>query len=67
MSKQAFTEHPEFMKAGQAANQGIHQAIISMGLDERDLFPFDVTANRLADDLTKLLLRAQDAKQKSAA
>jgi hypothetical protein len=66
MAKAAFTEHPEFMNAGRAANDGLAQALHRMGLEDKDLFAFDVTANRLADDLTRLLLRAYDAKQNKA-
>jgi hypothetical protein len=63
MTKPAFTEHPKFMKAGQAANDGLTAALHDLGLDDADLFAFEVTANRLVDDMTKLLLRAYDAKQ----
>ena len=64
----SFTEHPKFMDAGQAANHGLHQALLEMGLEDKDLFDaaLEVTANRVVDDLTRLLLRAHDAKQAKA-
>lgn len=66
MGRKSFTEHLGFMQAGQAANAGLHQALVEMGLDEKALFRADLedTASRIVDDLTKLLLRASDFKQK---
>ena len=65
MAKTAFTEHPQFMNAGQAANSGLHQTLLEMGLEDKDLFDAarEITASRIVDDLTRLLLRAFDAKQ----
>lgn len=67
MARKTFTEHPEFMKAGTAANLGLQEALEFMGLVDRDLFQFDVSSNRVVDDLTRLLLRAYDAKHRAAA
>jgi hypothetical protein len=62
--KKPFTEHPQFHPAGLAANDGLTMMLHRLGLNDADLYDFDVTANRVVDDLTKLLLRAYDAKQK---
>lgn len=71
MARKAFTEHPEFMAAGQTANNALATALEAMGLELRDLNSLDVHANRVVDEFTRLLLRAHDAKlareQKSAA
>lgn len=60
MARKAFTEHPEFMKAGQAANDALAGALAAMGLELRDINSFDTHANRVVDDLTRLLLRAHE-------
>lgn len=65
MARKAFTEHPEFIKASAAANLGLREAAEFLSLTEADL-P-EEHANRIVDDLTKLLLRAYDAKQAKAA
>lgn len=64
MARKAFTEHPKFMDAGHIANGCLRMAATGLGLDEKDLFGFEDHANRVVDDLTKLLLRAYDAKAK---
>lgn len=64
MSK-PFTEHPKFIEASAAANLGLGEALSFLSLSEGDL-PED-HANRVVDDLTRLLLRAYDAKQAKAA
>lgn len=65
MTRKAFTEHPEFIKASAAANLGLGEALSFLSLSEADLS--ETHANRVVDDLTRLLLRAYDAKQKAAA
>lgn len=64
MARKAFTEHPKFMDAGSFANVAIRDAAAAMGLEDSDLFGLEDHANRVADDLTRLLLRAYDAKAK---
>lgn len=67
MARKAFTEHPKFMDASSFANVALYDAAKAMGLEDRDLFGFGDHANRVVDDLTRLLLRAYDAKAKKAA
>lgn len=64
MSRKPFTEHPKFMKASKVANGALRLSLVGMGLDEKALFRADLedTANRVVDDLTRLLLRANDYK-----
>lgn len=64
MARKAFTEHPEFIKASAAANLGLGEALEFLSLTEADLQ--EDHANRVVDDLTRLLLRAYDAKQAKA-
>lgn len=63
MARKAFTEHPEFINASNFANVALLDAAASMGLEASDLHSLEAATNRLADDLTRLLLRAYDAKQ----
>ena len=63
MARPAFTEHPKFMQAGRAANDALAVALVAMGLEDRDLYSIEPHAGRTVDDLTRLLLRAYDAKQ----
>ncbi len=58
-----FTQHPEFMAASHAAGRGFRQAVSDMGFDSRDLYRVELTADRIVDEITKLLLRIYDAKQ----
>jgi hypothetical protein len=63
MARKAFTDHPKFMDAGSFANVALLEAAACMGLGSDDMFGFEEHANRVVDDLTRLLLRAYDAKQ----
>lgn len=67
MARKAFTDHPEFTRASAAANAAIAGALADMGCELCDLNAIDPHVNRVADDFTRLLLRAFDAKQKRAA
>lgn len=67
MARKAFTEHPKFMDAGSFANVALMDAAEAMGLEASDLNGFEEHANRVVDDLTRLLLRAYDAKQAKSA
>lgn len=62
MARKAFTEHPKFIHASSVANGAALDAAKAMGMDERDFFGFEEHANRVVDDLTRLLLRAYDKK-----
>lgn len=66
MTRKAFTEHPKFMDAGHAANAALHDAAGALGLPDSAFDGLDEHANRVVDDLTRLLLRAYDAKQAKA-
>lgn len=59
-----FTEHPQFMNAGAAANNALAGALRDMGCEEHHLFNLEDRSNRVVDDLTRLLLAAFDAKTK---
>jgi hypothetical protein len=63
MARKSFTEHPQFNRAGFVANEVLQVALEDMGLEQRDLNALDNRANRIVDDLTRLLLSAYDAKQ----
>ena len=63
MARKSFTEHPEFMNAGRMANAALETAAARMGCLPGDLNSFDLHANRVVDDMTRLLLRAYDARQ----
>lgn len=54
-----FTEHPQFWRVSGMVNVAL--AEIAQALDCADaLNAFETNANRVADDLTKLILRAYD-------
>lgn len=61
MARKPFTEHPMFMTAGRIANAALLRAVEDMRCTDRDLNGFDEHANRVVDELTKLLLKAFDA------
>lgn len=69
MARKAFTEHPKFMTASKAANDAFGIALADLGITDVDRFDsaIDATADRVMDDLTRLLLRAYDAKQAKSA
>lgn len=61
MPKASFTEHPKFMDASRAANEGLRRAAIDLGIEPAALDDFEKHCNRVVDDLTRLLLRAVDS------
>jgi isopenicillin N synthase-like dioxygenase len=67
MARKDFTEHPKFMDASHVANGALRIAATGLGLEENAFDDFEASANRVVDDLTRLLLRAYDAKQSKSA
>lgn len=55
--------HPKFMDAAHVANAALHDAAGAMDLPDAAFDGLNEHADRVVDDLTKLLLRAYDAKQ----
>ncbi len=59
MAKQAFTDHPEFIRVSSMVNETL--AEMAHKLDCIDaLHAFRQHTDRVVDDMTKLLLRAYD-------
>jgi hypothetical protein len=59
MAKPAFTQHPEFMRVAQIASDALKDAAASLDCEsELQLAKFEASANRVVDDMTKLLIRA---------
>jgi hypothetical protein len=63
MPRKAFTEHPMFLIASGVANRALSDAASAMGGPDCKtvLSLFESDANRAADALTRLLLKAHDA------
>jgi len=62
MARKAFTDHRDFMSASAAANAALSGAASALGVEAilQRHGEFDARANRLVDDLTRLLLSCMD-------
>lgn len=69
MARKSFTEHPDFIKASHLASEAIFQAAALFACDKTLQLSseFDIRANTIADDLTRLLLACRDKQQRKAA
>lgn len=63
MAKAAFTEHPEFMRVSKMVNEALAETAHKLDCIDA-LHAYEPTANRVVDDMTKLLLRAWDRDHK---
>lgn len=68
MAKAAFTEHPEFFRLSQAANDAVIAVAETHGcLSQLGSAELEPRTSRIVDDLTRLLIAAFDMNAKRAA
>lgn len=67
MAKPAFTEHPDFVTVSAKVNAALMNVATEMGCGEAlTSFALEANANRVADDMAKLILRAMNLSAEAA-